>query len=322
MISTTALNGTWELRWRDGQRGQPRGPLLEAGADMRRAIPAQVPGEVHLDLMRAGLIEDPAVGLNCLRARWVEETIWLYRRTFSSPALQPGERAWLVFEQLDLAATILLNGEEVARHGNVFHPLRVEVTEALREGENVLVVEIESGLFSVSERPWQGYGNGEDGRLHKRHWLRKSQSSFSWDWSQRLVNVGITGGVALEVGREVRFDRLVVIPDASADLARGTAMARVFVEGLDDVVRDGCLAVEIEGTGCGMESEVQIAPRHEPDRGHGLPAGPGALVAARARLPAPECRARGAVRGRRGGGGADPARGLSACVHQPGPPPR
>ena len=260
MISTTSLDGTWELRWRDGQRGQPRGPMLEAGADMRRALKALVPGEVHLDLMRAGLIEDPGVGLNCLQARWVEETIWLYRRTFTAPALQSGERAWLSFEQLDLAATVLLNGVELARHSNVFHPLRVEVTEALCAGENVLVVEIESGLFHVSERPWQGYGNGEDGRLHKRHWLRKTQSSFSWDWSQRLVNVGITGSVALEVRREVRFDNLVIVPEASADLTQGRALARVIVEGLDDTVRLGRLAAEIEGTDCRVETPVQIDP--------------------------------------------------------------
>ncbi len=263
MLRSISLNGTWDLRWRDGQRGQAREGILQPEADMSRALPARVPGEVHLDLMAAGLLEDPAIGLNCLRARWVEETIWIYRRVFTASALAPGERAWLVFRQLDLAAVVLLNGKQIASHANVFHPLRVDVTAALQAGENVLVVELESGLFSVSERPWQGYGNGPDGRLHKRHWLRKPQSSFSWDWSQRLVNVGISGDVSLEIAAGARCDRLVAVTRLSDDLRHGTATVRLFMDGLDDTRRQGRLLVTVEGasgTAGSSRSDVEIGP--------------------------------------------------------------
>ena len=260
MSGTQSLNGVWELRWRDGQRGQPRDHLLNRDGEVRRALPARVPGEVHLDLLNAGLIDDPAVGLHCLRARWVEEMSWLYRRSFTVAALDPDERAWLRFEQLDLAAVIFLNGVEIGRHANGFRPLRIEVTDTLRPGENELVVDVEGGLFSVSERPWQGYGNGEDGRLHKRHWLRKPQSSFSWDWSQRLINVGITGDVSLEIARRLRCERPVVVAELDRELDRGRVGVRLFVEGLDEETRPGRLLVQVGDSACRADVPVEVGP--------------------------------------------------------------
>src|SRR4051794_26058974 len=99
------LCGDWKIRWSDGQRGR----LEQAESvdsqkfDHERWIDARVPGEVHLDLWRAGLIADPYVGTNCLSARWVEECQWTYRRTFDLDEIPRG-RAWLVFEGLDLNA--------------------------------------------------------------------------------------------------------------------------------------------------------------------------------------------------------------------------
>jgi beta-mannosidase len=254
------LNGTWSLRWTDGQRGDRLPRALGAHADVLPAIPAQVPGEVHLDLVLAGLLAEPTVGLNCLAARWVEETMWYYRRTFTAPALAVGEHAHLVFDCLDLAATIYLNGREVGTHANAFYPCRIDVTEALRVGENTLVVAIEAGLFAAADRPGRGYGMHPDSELTKRNWLRKPQSSFGWDWSTRLLNVGIYSDVYLEICSGARFDRLVALADLSPDLKQGTVTARVFVEGLTAEEQKGTLTVEIEGTGRRTTGEVVIRP--------------------------------------------------------------
>ena len=72
------LNGAWQLRWNDGQRGGQPLRLHGPDADMRRAIPATVPGEVHLDLIKAGLIDEPTLGLNALRARGIRAVVTLY----------------------------------------------------------------------------------------------------------------------------------------------------------------------------------------------------------------------------------------------------
>lgn len=258
------LNGTWHLRWYDGERGDPLVRAIGRNADLLPSLPAQVPGEVHLDLITAGLLAEPTVGLGNLAARWVEETIWYYRRTFQAPALAPGERAQLSFEGLDLDAKIYLNGLEVGRHFNAFYPCRVDTTDALREGENTLVVAIDAGLFATSTRSSLGYGMKPASELAKRNWLRKTQSSFAWDWSARLLNVGIFGDVSLEICSGARFDRLVTLAQVTPDLGQGTVTGRVFVEGLTDAPQRGTLTVEIEGTGQRTTAEVEILPGLNP----------------------------------------------------------
>jgi len=124
------LNGTWRVRWTDGQRGRTEYANREE-TDEARYIDAQVPGEIHLDVWKQGWIKDPYVETNCLAARWGEECIWSYRRFFHAPREALNGRAWLHFEGLDLAATIVLNGQEIGKHCNAFHPCRIEVTGKL-----------------------------------------------------------------------------------------------------------------------------------------------------------------------------------------------
>jgi len=263
MHSHIDLNGTWKVSWTDGQRGVKAEYARRDVVDTGKYLDAAVPGEIHLDLWRQGIIADPYVGANGLACRWVEEMFWNYRRTFVAPpeARAAGARAWLVFEQLDLVANIVLNGQEIGKHANVFCPCRVEVTGKLREGENVLVVHLESGLYDVSDRLGEGYHNSPDQRLHKRHWLRKPQCQFEWDWSQRLINVGITGGVRLEWTCDaVRADRLVPLVTVAEDLRSARVAARLHVTGLGGEAVLGRLAVEVVETGLRAECDVTVSP--------------------------------------------------------------
>ncbi len=252
----------------DLQRGRP-GYAERDVTDGMRYIPARVPGCVHSDLMRAGLLDDPRVGTNVLKARWVEEMIWSYRCEFDRPTEWgdgPGARAWLVFEQIDGVGEVVLNGQKLARHANSFLPLRVEVTEQLREHGNVLAVHLESGLYHVSDKPAEGWchDNARDALLHKRHWLRKVQSQGSWDWAPRLMNVGL-GLVRLEWTRaEVRVDYMAVIPRVSDELDRGHVTIRVWIENLGLCDLDVRLQMDLkdpEGhVAASCEIEVTLRP--------------------------------------------------------------
>lgn len=260
-MKSLSLDGTWKLRWTDGQRYKT--DFAErAHFEPVRYLDAQVPGEVHLDLMRQGLLADVCRDLNVLAARWVEEFIWSYRREFDANEEMLGaRRAWLHFQQLDLVASIVLNGETIASHRNVFYPCRVEITGKFRAGRNVLAVHLDSGLYDVADRPYAGYDTHLHGRLHKRHWLRKPQCSFSWDWSPRLINVGLTGPVRLEwTSDPLRVDDVVPLVTVSDDLAEGRVKARLFIEGLvaGDEQREATIGVET----CGVtaSSSFNIKP--------------------------------------------------------------
>ena len=253
------LNGRWQLRWGNHQRGDRLNRAVSERPSLaHRSFVATVPGAVHLDLIKAGIIEEPGVGVHCLQARWVEEFIWYYRRRFRAVRLRKGERAWLVFQTLDLVAEVYLNGRNVGKHANAFRPCRIEVTEHLKAGWNDLTVMLESGLHSVAERP-VGPREG-DTVLHKRHWLRQTQSTFGWDWSERLLNVGIRGDVYLELASRVRLDCLVATTELSEDLATGTVTARVFAENLTGKSVRARLSAGLAGSRLKSTIDVRLEP--------------------------------------------------------------
>ena len=254
------LNGTWRLRWSDGQRGRPE-YADRVEVDESRYIDAIVPGEVHLDLLRLGLIPDFYVQGQAKECRWVEDCIWSYRRFFEAPEAALQGRAWLCFENLDLAATIVLNGEKLATHQNVFLPCRVDVTNKLKAGRNLLTVHVDAGLLAVSEKPHAGYClGGFDQKLHKRHWLRKPQSQFSWDWSPRLMNIGISGDVRLEyASHPVRLEQFVALVDVSPNLDHGSIRGRFFLEKLSSAKSSVTVRITLQGSDILAEKVVEVA---------------------------------------------------------------
>ena len=57
MLNTISLNGAWKMRWTDGQRGRSHFANRDK-IEPSRYLDATVPGEVHLDLMRQGILAD------------------------------------------------------------------------------------------------------------------------------------------------------------------------------------------------------------------------------------------------------------------------
>ena len=246
MMTTLSLDGLWELRWSDVQRGPRPDAFNRPDADPAYAIPAQVPGAVHLDLERAGILPDRNRNLGHLAGRWVEQCRWVYRRTFATPNL--AGRVWLHLESLDHDAVILLNGIEIGRHANSFRPCRLELTGRLAAGaNNILVIQIESGLHGAADKPSAGFLQAYD-LTSKRHWLRKPQNQAGWDWSPRLMNVGLQGPVRLEwTAAGARFDQVSPLATVSDDLATGHLRVRAHCEGLGTAPQAAELRIRCAG---------------------------------------------------------------------------
>jgi beta-mannosidase len=176
----------------------------------RKEVAALVPGEIHLDLMRAGLMEDPNVGNNArTKCRWPEQHSWWYRTVFE---LTPDFREhWiqnLVFEGIDLFAQIFVNGKLVCSYKDAFSKIVVDVKEFIRDGDNELVVRVTSGMelpppfkYENDHRdiPWK-LNNPERSFITVKHrFLRKSAyNTYGWDSCDALPNIGIWRGVRLE----------------------------------------------------------------------------------------------------------------------------
>lgn len=251
------LNGTWGLGWDDGTRRIAARALLneQDGAFLAEAT---VPGEIHLDLMKAGLAEEPNLGMNTVKSRWVDDTVWWYHRDVDVPESTIGKRIWLCFDQLDLVAEIFVNGTLVGSHRNAFRPYWTEVTEHLRAGSNHIAVRIQARIGGI-DKYVVFTDKDDDWNRHSRPWNRKPSYMWGWDWSSRYLTVGIEGNAFLLVGDDaIHVGRAVPLATVSEDLATATVRARVEIEnvGTEPVTA----TVRATVAGASGESEVRVAP--------------------------------------------------------------
>ena len=171
-------------------------------------LPATVPGGVHYDLWKAGLIEDPYFGQNSLKCEWVENRWWMYRAVF--PAVLNGtdlrkENVTLRFLGLDYEAEVFVNDESCGTHSNMYTPFEIDLTGKVRE-ENKLVVLLKGIPDEM----------GQIG-FTSRTFTQKSRFNYKWDFSTRLVNTGIWKDVLLHIKEEAELSRLHVDTDFVQD---------------------------------------------------------------------------------------------------------
>ena len=82
---------------------------------------AEVPGCVHTDLIRNGIIEDPFYRLNEHDVQWVDKKDWIYETELKvSSGLLKKDRRVLEFKGLDTHADIYLNDEKILEADNMF----------------------------------------------------------------------------------------------------------------------------------------------------------------------------------------------------------
>ncbi len=82
-----------------------------------------------------------------------EERLW-YRRTFVAPPLAEGQRLLLHFEAVDWKTTVWLNRQALGEHTGGYDPFSFDITDALRPGENELVV----AVWDPTDTGWQPRG--------------------------------------------------------------------------------------------------------------------------------------------------------------------
>ncbi|KAJ5806739.1 hypothetical protein N7474_010331 [Penicillium riverlandense] len=161
-----------------------------------------VPSAVQQDLIANKKLEDPFIGFNELKARWVNEKSWTYRNKFQKPAAPAGAAIVLALDGLDTFATVKLDDQVILKSDNMFLAHRVDVTDALKEeGEHTLEIEFDCAFLKARElrdqhpnHVWVGF-NGDTSRLA----ARKAQYHWGWDWGPFLMTAGIWRPVRLEV---------------------------------------------------------------------------------------------------------------------------
>lgn len=174
------LDGTWRLSWKaiEGCEGVP---------ECASAIDGAVPGDVHQDLVNAGLLPEPLVGVNAPKHEWVERAVFTYERDVAVE--QDFDRAELVFNGLDCLAEVRVDSAKVGSSANAFVEHTFDVTSQLQRGkQHKLSVDIDSGVQWAKDQDASPYKTHE---AAERLFLRKPQFAFKWDWAPRLVTCGM-----------------------------------------------------------------------------------------------------------------------------------
>lgn len=78
--------------------------------------------------------------------RHFEGWVW-YAKEFDRSVVEDGDRTFLRFGAVNYKTKVWLNGEELGAHEGGFTPFSFEITDALEDGENVLVVQVDSKRY-------------------------------------------------------------------------------------------------------------------------------------------------------------------------------
>jgi len=182
--------------------------------------PAQVPGDVHLDLLRNKLIPDPFYRDNEAKLQWIEGASWEYRTTLNiTPETLNKPNLELVFDGLDAYAEVYLNNAKVLTANNMFRTWRVNVKPCLHAGANELRVVFPSPDKAAKEAaaadPWRLKTHVEE-----KTYVRKAAYEYGWDWGPTFVTSGIWRPVHLETWDAARISDLHIRQlDVTADVA-------------------------------------------------------------------------------------------------------
>ncbi len=164
---------------------------------------AEVPGNVHSDLLGHQLIEDPFVGANENDIQWVSETDWEYKTSFNVSAdILEKSNIELDFEGLDTYAEVYLNDSLILKTNNAFRSWQVDVKAALQL-ENTMKIKFEStNLHEEKEKEKLSYELPEGNRV----FTRKAQFQYGWDWGPVINTSGIWRPVKIRAWDSFRFN--------------------------------------------------------------------------------------------------------------------
>ncbi|MBQ6073565.1 MAG: beta-galactosidase [Bacteroidales bacterium] len=162
--------------------------------------------------------------------------LW-YRRNFIIPKEWKGQRVLLHFGAVDWRADIWVNDVKTGSHTGGYTPFTIDITDALKGGENMLVIKV-----------WDGTDTGFQPR-------GKQVTKPSGIWYTSVT--GIWQTVWMEPVPENHIDNIRITPDLQAN------SFRIMAEG----VKDGIVEINLKAEGrtiatakafAGTEAEVSV----------------------------------------------------------------
>lgn len=218
-------------------------------------LPAVVPGTVHTDLLRNGIIDQPFYGTNEHDLQWIDKKDWEYRTVLIL------EEAWqtlavteLVFSGLDTYADVYVNNVHALSADNMFLSWTVNVKGLLQPGENEIRIVFRSVVTEdLPKLAELGYDlpapndQSELGGLQEQRisvFARKAPYHYGWDWGPRFLTSGIWREAVLTGRNTARVADVYIRQD---DIKKETARVTAIVEVDAPEAWEGTLRITAEG---------------------------------------------------------------------------
>lgn len=146
---------------------------------------AVVPGDVHLDLQRDGILPDLYYGQNFYSSIWVENEDFIYRTKFDKPLNAGDSKIYLDFDGLDCFATIWLNNKIIGKTHNMFKTYASEITNFIKDKNNALLIRLAAPMKEVYKQVPNAQSVMDTlscaFNVKERLITRKMQMSYGWD---------------------------------------------------------------------------------------------------------------------------------------------
>lgn len=192
------LDGKWQLDYWEQGRNPVVSPEGMDGISFK-TVEATVPGNVELDLLTAGLIEQPETGSNVYLLRKFEGFQWRYSRHFATPAHSAEDGLFLHFGGIDCFAEVYLNGKHVGSASNMLIEHDFDITDAVTAAgmDNLLEVYLRSSVIEGRKNipPAISFNFAQTESLY----ARRAPHTYGWDIMPRLVSAGLWRSVSVDV---------------------------------------------------------------------------------------------------------------------------
>ena len=216
-----SLNGEWELSYGLKDKNSPENPDELKDGNFK-VISATVPGNVELDLLAAGEIENPEVGNNVYKLRKYEAYQWWYSREFKKPKFDVDDRVEIVFDGLDNFGTIWINNTLIGETENMLISHSFDITDALKpEGSNTIFIRINPAV-PEAQKHTVGVFSPRQITGSEQLYVRKAPHMYGWDIMPRLISAGLWRDVSLVIKKPNRFENIYWMTK-SVDVSNRTA---------------------------------------------------------------------------------------------------
>jgi beta-mannosidase len=237
-------------------------------------IPACVPGNIQADLEAAHTLNPLWYGAGDPRLADVAKKDWWYRRDFELPWEMEGARLKLIFDGVDYACDVWLNGQRLGRNAGMFRRFGFDVADLVKPGEgNQLALKIDriptelAHILEASDGPLSGGGEnyprewGPDffvyGINQARQLLKdlKSPTNYGWDWGVNVYTIGIWQDVRLEASGAARIEWIQAATELNDDHRRARVRVKLEIDSLSALPVSAIL--HVDGHGGFVETSVE-----------------------------------------------------------------